>query len=146
MVMGDSGHQVVCLSVALFRGCAGLGGEEMAPATKRLRSSGRVLRRALFVVSDGVSYGLAPRPRGSVAAVDAPLRLAKAAGMETGELGAGKMRAPQRKVVTRLWPAVAALHCTAIRHDAMLCYGMHCAESSKATGTKQRPKEGCAVE
>lgn len=62
----------------------------MAPATKRLWSSGRVLRRALFVVSDGVSYGLAPQPRGGVAAVDAPWRLAKAAGMKTGELGAGK--------------------------------------------------------
>lgn len=35
----------------------------MAPAVERLRSSGRVLRRALAVVSDGVSYGLAPRPR-----------------------------------------------------------------------------------
>lgn len=64
-------------------------GEEMAPAAERLRSSGRVLRRALLVVSDGVSYGLAPRPRGGVAAVDAPLSLAKASGMGTGELGVG---------------------------------------------------------
>lgn len=62
------------------------------------------------------------------------------------ELGrCGRHRA-QRKVVARLWPAVAALHCTAIRHDALLCDGMRCAETSKATGTEQRPKEGCAVE
>lgn len=84
MVMGDSGHQV-CLSVALLRVCAGpRREEEMAPAAERLWSSGRVLRRALFVVSDGVSYGLTPRPRGGVAAVDAPLSLAKASGMDRG--------------------------------------------------------------
>lgn len=35
---------------------------------------------------------------------------------------------------------VARGGCTALRYDAMLCYEMHCAESSKATRTKQKPK------
>lgn len=106
----------------------------MAPATERLRSSGRVLRRALFVVSNGVSYGLAPRPRGGVAAVDAPLSLAKASGMETGELGAGKTWAPPKEgrdsPVAR--GGCTALHCTAIRCDAMRCYATRCTAPSPA--------------
>lgn len=130
------------MSTALLRVCVGPRGEETAPAAERLRSSGRVLRRALLVVSDGVSYGLAARPRGGVAAVDAPLSLAKASGLETGELGAGETWAPQRKVVARRWPAVAA-RCNTMRCDAMLCCGRRCAESSRATRTKQKPRGLC---
>lgn len=41
----------------------------------------------------------------------------------------------------------AALHCTALRYDAMRCdamlWDMHCAESSKATRTKQKPRGLC---
>jgi hypothetical protein len=53
------------------------------------------------------------------------------------------MWAPQRKVVARRWPAVAALRCNTMRCDAMLCRERRCAESSRATratGTKQKQK------
>jgi hypothetical protein len=93
MILGDSGHQVI--GGPGWRLASGeprktslrwTEGGKMAPATERLWPFDLVLRRALFVVSDGVSYGLAPRPRGGVATVDAPLSrlgLTKASGTET---------------------------------------------------------------
>lgn len=144
MVMGDSGHQIVCRRPC-SESALGRGEEETASAAERLRSPGRVLRRALLVVSDGVSYGLAARPRGGVAAVDAPLSLRRLRDWRQGSwelVRCGRHRG-------RSWLAGGPrwLRCAAIRCDAMLCYAARGAAPSPAEQPGlSRSQEGCAVE
>lgn len=124
MVMGDSGHQVVCRwPCSSLRWAEGRGGDGAS-------------NKAFVVVWPCAAPRFVCRLRwrlvrtGTAAAwrrcsCRRPLEAGEGCGNEDRGVGSWqKMWAPQRKVVTRLWPAVAALHrdttrCSALLWDAL---------------------------